>query len=409
MLLALFTACTSGSDSDENMVDMLPDIKPIQLTVEQLQMRDNRNDFACRLFQTINEQIDDDSSRIVSPLSVTYLLGMLNTGADGQTRQQITDVMGLGSSVQEINEYCKKMIDEAPLVDPNVTVHIANCIDVNSALGISLIPQYKTDMQQYYKAQIDALDFTKSSSLDIINNWCKNNTGGMIPTILDNLSPNAVMYLMNAIYFKATWTEKFDPKDTRDMNFTMPDRSTVKRKLMHRKALALYGKNELCEMLCLPYGGNSYSMYVLLPVEGKTVDDVIQNLSPEGLEQQLYDMSAHEVDIMIPRFTTSTETLLNDILSAMGMPLAFQPYNAEFPHMAQGMNLYVSKMKQRAKIEVNEEGTKAAAVTIAETRYTSAGPVQYQQVDFHATHPFLYLILEESTRSIFFIGTYSGN
>ncbi len=405
MLLGVLTSC---SDNGEDVVDMLPKLRPISLTVEQQQMRDNNNEFACRLFRTINEQKDGNGSIIVSPISVTYMLGMLNTGADGQTRQQITDVLGLGSSVQEINEYCKKMIDEAPLVDPSVTVQIANCIDVNSALGLTLVPRFKTDMQNYYDAQIEALDFNKSSSLDKINSWCKKNTDGMIPTILDELNADAAMYLLNAIYFKATWTEKFDPKDTRDMDFTMPDGSTRQHKMMHRKALAAYDKNDLCEMLYLPYGSNGYGMYVLLPVEGKTVDDVIQGLSAEGVQEQLFEMGPHEVDILMPRFTTSNETLLEQVLSSMGMPLAFTQY-AEFPNMAQGKNLFVSMMKQKAKIEVNEDGTKASSVTISQMGETAPPPApQYLQVDFHATRPFVYYIIESSTRSIFFMGCYCG-
>ena len=408
MLLGMLTACSD--DNGEDVVDMrLPQLRPITLTAEQCKMRDNNNEFACRLFRTINEQKEGDGSVIVSPISVTYLLGMLNTGADGQTRQQIIDVLGLGNSVLEVNEYCKKMIDEAPRVDPSVTVKIANCIDVNSALGITLVPQFKTDMQNYYNAQIEALDFTKSSSLDKINNWCKKNTDGMIPSILDRLSPAAAMYLLNAIYFKATWTEKFDPKDTRDMDFTMPDGSTSQHKMMHRKALAAYDKNDLCEMLYLPYGSNGYGMYVLLPVEGKTVDDVIQGLSAEGVQEQLFEMGPHEVDILMPRFTTSNETMLNEVLSAMGMPRAFNPQYAEFPNKAQGKNLFVSMMKQKAKIEVNEEGTKASSVTISQMGVTAPPPApQYLQVDFHATRPFVYYIIESSTRSIFFMGCYCG-
>ncbi len=406
MLLSMLTAC---SDNGEEVVDMLPKLRPITLTAEQQQMRDNNNEFACRLFRTINEQKEGNGSLIVSPISVTYMLGMLNTGADGQTRQQIADVLGLGSSVMDINEYCKKMIDEAPRVDPSVTVQIANCIDVNSALGITLVPQFKTDMQNYYNAQIEALDFTKSSSLDKINSWCKKNTDGMIPSILDKLSPNAAMCLLNAIFFKATWTEKFDPKDTRDMDFTMPDGSTSQHKMMHRKALAAYDKNDLCEMLYLPYGSNGYGMYVLLPVEGKTVDDVIHGLSAEGVQEQLFEMGPHEVDILMPRFTTSNETMLNEVLSAMGMPRAFNPQYAEFPNMAQGQNLFVSMMKQKAKIEVNEEGTKASSVTISQMGVTAPPPApQYLQVDFHATRPFVYYIIESSTRSIFFMGCYCG-
>ncbi len=409
MLLMLFTACDKN---DEDVVYMLPTIKHIALSVEQQQMCDNNNEFACRLFRTIEEMKQEECSSILSPISVSYLLGMLNAGADGETRQQITDVLGLGGSVQEINEYCKKMIEEAPYVDPSVTVKNANCIYVNSALGISLIPQYKADMQNYYQAQIDALDFTKDSSLDIINSWCDTHTDGMIPNILskDEFNPVASLYLLNAIYFKATWTEKFDPKDSRDKDFTKADGHTAKRTFMHRKAIAKYGQNDLCAMLCLPYGNKGYSMYVMLPNENKTIEEIINGLSAQALIDDLYSMYEHEVDILMPRFTTSRETKLEYVLSAMGMPRAFDSNLAEFPNMVQGDNLFVAMMKQKAKIEVNEDGTKGAAVTIAEMgKSMSPGPTQLEKADFHATRPFVYLIMEESTRSIFFMGTYCGD
>ena len=409
MLLMLFTACDK---SDDDVVYMLPKTKPISLTEGQEQMRDNNNDFACRLFRTIEEMKQKDGSTVLSPISVTYLLGMLNSGAEGETRQQITHVLRLANSVQEINEYCKTMIEEAPNVDPSVTVKIANCIDVNSAMGISLIPQYKADMQNYYQAHIDALDFTKDSSLDIINNWCSTHTDGMIPNILskDEFNPIATMYLLNAVYFKATWTENFDPKDSRNRDFTQADGHATKLTFMHRKALAKYGHNDLCSMLCLPYGSQGYSMYVMLPNENKTIEDVINSLSAQALIDNLYSMYAHEVDILMPRFTTSSETKLENILSTMGMPRAFDSNLAEFPNMAQGQNLYVAMMKQKTKIEVNEEGTKAAAVSIAEMEKSlSPNPDQLEKEDFHATRPFVYLIMEESTRSIFFMGTYCGD
>ena len=412
-LLVVLPACTSDDsiNGEDEVVYMLPQKKSITLTEQQRQMRDNNNEFACNLFRSINEMKDGDGSTIVSPISVSYLLGMLNAGADGATRQQITDVLGLGGTVQEINEYCKKMIDEAPYVDPSVTVKIANSIYVNSAMNITLIPQFKSDMQNYYNAQIDALEFTKSSSLDIINNWCNTHTDGMIPDILSKseFNPDAVMYLLNAIYFKATWTEKFDAADSRDMDFTQANGHTAKRTLMHRKAVANYGQNDLCSMLCLPYGSHGYSMYVMLPNEGKTLEDIINGLSAEALADNLSSMYTHEVDILMPRFTTSNETKLEEVLSSMGMPLAFNSFFAEFPNMAQGHSLYVAMMKQKAKIEVNEEGTKAAAVTVAEMGDLAMGPTQYERADFHATRPFVYLIMEESTRSIFFMGTYCGD
>ena len=365
----------------------------------QGKMADNNNDFACKLFRTINEQ--KKGSSIVSPISVSYVLGMLNEGADGETRQQITDVLGLGGSVQEINEYFKKMMHEAQSVDPSVTLKNANCIFVIS--GKRLIPQYKADMQNYYNAHVEAINFNSSSILNKINNWCKTHTDGMIPELLKKgeLNPNRVMYLLNAVYFKASWTDQFDPRSTRDLDFITHDGKTVKRPMMHREGMADYGKNDLCKMLCLPYGNKAYSMVVLLPNEGKTTDDIIRNLSAQKLKEWQSQMRSEEVNILMPRFTTESETHLEDILSSMGMPRAFRD-NAEFPNMIQNEGLSVSMMKQKAKIEVNQEGTEAAAVTIAET--ITFGEHFYKY--FYATRPFVYYIMEKNTGTIYFMGTY---
>jgi serpin B len=407
-LLTILPACTSDDSihGGDDVVYMLPKKTNITLTEQQQQMRDNNNEFACNLFRTINGQKQGDGSTIVSPISVSYLLGMLNEGADGKTRQQITDVLGLSGSTQQINEYFKTMMSKVSRADSNVTLQLANCIDVNSAMGISLIPQYKADMQQYYDAQIDALDFTQRSSLDKINNWCNKHTGGMIPTAVDRLDPDAVLYLLNAIYFKAKWTEKFNPEDTRIMNFTTQNGTVVKHNMMHRQTRTLYGKNKICQMLYLPYGNKDFGMYVLLPVKGKTTADIIQGLSARELEQQLNGMKDENVDILMPRFYTSSETTLNHVLSAMGMPLVFTS-RAELPNMAQGeKDLYVSLIDQKTIIEVNEKGTEGTARTLMRVLKDGDEPPKIE--NFHATHPFVYLIIEKRSGTIFFMGTYCG-
>ena len=377
------------------------------LTISQDELLDNNNDFACNLFRTINKNRKlSDGSIVVSPISVSYVLGMLNEGASGKTRQQIINVLGLSGSTQKINEYFKTMIHKVSRADSNITVLLANCIGVNSAMGISLIPQYKADMQQYYDAQIDALDFTQRSSLDKINNWCNKHTGGMIPTAVDRLDPDAVLYLLNAIYFKAKWTEKFNPEDTRIMNFTTQNGTVVKHNMMHRQTRTLYGKNKICQMLYLPYGNKDFGMYVLLPVKGKTTADIIQGLSARELEQQLNGMKDENVDILMPRFYTSSETTLNHVLSAMGMPLVFTS-RAELPNMAQGeKDLYVSLIDQKTIIEVNEKGTEGTARTLMRVLKDGDEPPKIE--NFHATHPFVYLIIEKRSGAIFFMGTYCG-
>jgi serpin B len=408
MVLLLALLALTACKDDGEVVYMLPETTPIQLSTEQKQMRDNNNEFAWRLFQTMQEQ-QGEVSTVLSPISVTYMLGMLNAGAAGTTRDEITATLGFGSDPAAVNEYCKKMIEGAPNVDPAATVKIANCINVNSAMGLSLLKQYVNDMKNYYSAQIEALDFSKSSSLEKINNWCSKNTDGMIPSILDELNPDAAMCLLNAIYFNADWKEKFDKNDTRNSSFTLPDGSIVTRELMHRKAIAQGCESELCSMLRIPFGSGGYSMYVMLPAEGKTTGDLIRDMSQQALTDHLdaIDMTLHEVDILMPRFEIVSDIDLIEVLKPMGIKSAFS-YSANFSNMSNA-SLYVSMMKQKAKIEVDEDGAKASAVTVAEMGPTSPGPQLYEKAEFHATRPFLYFILEESTRSIFFIGTYCGN
>ena len=407
LMTALLAMAKGSSHPNNNNEEEQPVEEVITSTEPQDELLDNNNDFACNLFRAINRNRKlSDGSIVVSPISVSYVLGMLNEGASGKTRQQITNVLGLSASTQQINEYFKTMIHKVSRVDSNVTLQLANCIDVNSAMGISLLPQYKADMQQYYDAQIDALDFTKRSSLDIINNWCNKHTGGMIPTAVDRLEPDAVLYLLNAICFKANWTEKFDPDDTRIMNFTTENGTVFKNNMMHRQTCTLYGKNKICQMLYLPYGNKDFGMYVLLPVKGKTTADIIQGLSARELEQQLNGMKDENVDILMPRFYTSSETTLNHVLSAMGMPLAFTS-RAELPNIAQGeKDLYVSLIDQKTVIEVNEKGTEGTARTLLSALKDDEVPPKIE--NFHATHPFVYLIIEKRSGTIFFMGTYCG-
>ena len=367
-------------------------------------MRDKGNEFAWRLFGALQQTIGDQGNTVMSPLSVTYLLGMMDAGAAGSTRDEITAALGLGDDVMAVNKYCKTMIDGAASVDPTAKVRIANCIDVNSALGFSLLPQFVNDMSHYYNAQIEALDFTKGSALDKINNWCKDNTDGMIPRILDELDPSMAMCMLNAIYFKADWTTKFNKKNTCEMDFTLADGTTAKREIMHMKARALCGLNDTCSVLRLPFGNGAYSMYVLLPAQGVTLDELVKGMTAQNLDERLNNVFTADVDILLPKYEVASDIYLTDMLKSLGITSAFDNIRADFSNMTSS-SVWVSTMLQKAKIEINEDGGKAAAITLS---FCFTSYVSVPNLDFHATRPFLYVIREESTRSIFFMGSYQG-
>lgn len=396
---------TSGKKTgpDSMVIDMLPKTQYIELTQEQKALVAKSNDFSFNLYRAIHAA-DNQKSNITSPLSVAYVLGMLNDGAAGNTAKEISQVLGFGATKQTINEYCKALIDQAPIADPSVILQIANIVAANQ--DVTLEKDFKNDMQNYYSAEVASLDFSKQSSVDYLNTWCKEKSGGMIPSIIDALSPEDLLVLMNAVYFKATWTEKFDEKDTKDEDFTKADGSTIKLPMMHRNAQIRYCINDVYTGIWLPFGsGDRWSMKVLLPEEGKTIDDIVKSLSGESWENNYWRHAI--VDIKMPRFSTKSDIMLNDMVSKLGAPSIFDPQKADFSLMSKNQKqFYVSQMKQKAAIEVNEEGTKTTAVTVS---MMAGSNIVNGKGEFHANRPFVYVIQEWSSGAIFFIGTFQGN
>ena len=415
--VAAMMGCSSSNEpgEEERVIDMLPKTRAIVLTQEQKSFVNKTTDFSFNLFRTISQMPGGEKSSVLSPISVTYVMGMLNDGAAGNTAKEITSVLGFGENdTKAVNEFCKKLIEEAPLTDPSVTLEIANTVIANSHRDIRFESKYLNDMKDYYSAAVESYDFVnKAEALREINGWCNDRTHGMIPEILDEneLEADALLLLMNAIYFKATWTDKFDPKDTRNETFTTEAGQQKSLPMMHRKAQARCGQNDVFTMLNLPYGsGDKWAMRILLPKEGKTVDDVINSLNKESWQELWSDGWNPVVDILVPRFSTQFETYLVEPLSAMGAPSMFDSNKAEFPHISSNFKeIYVGLMKQKAAIEVNEEGTKASAVTVAMLGETMN--VEYEKpmnIDFHCDHPFVYVIQEASSGVIFFLGSYRG-
>jgi serpin B len=407
-------SCASSDDIDlgeaKQVVYMLSESEPIQLTQEQQVFANDNNGFTLNFLKTVNEADKSGKSFIYSPLSITYVLGMVNDAAIGQTEQELEQVLGFHQGgIQAVNDYCKKLIDGLPKVDNKVTLNIANALFVNKNRA-TLKAQYQQDMKQYYDAQAENLDFNSPSTLSTINGWCNDHTNGMIPNILDEIDPATVTYLLNAIYFKADWASKFDQKNTKEETFTTENGKT-KLPLMHQKVLINYLKNDTYSAIEMPYGNGFWKMTVMLPEEGKTTDDIINYLAKIGLSEYSYP---HEVDLKLPRFETASDTNTLDIgliglLQKMGINLVFDSYFAEIPNMCEKGGVYISMMRQKAKIKVNEEGSEAAAVTIAGTKYTSSiEPVEYPKATFHANRPFVYVIREASSGVILFVGKFTG-
>ena len=385
-------------DNIQNMEDM--DNSYLILSDAQLSAVNKGNTFALNLFRT---QAGMDS-KVVSPLSVAYLMGMLANGAEGNTQTEIMKTLGMNDvSLETLNEAYKAIINTASTLDKQTTVNIANCIAVNQQISIK--DKYKKAMLQTYNAQVESMNFA-GDALKRINNWCDKQTNGMIPSIIDQLNPNAIAVIMNAIYFNGTWADKFDKRQTKLENFQGYTRDIKKTQMMHRNGKYQYLDNADFAAIDLPYGNGSYSMTAILPNRGKSIDEVMANLDAKKIGELGRDMDECVVDLKLPRFTISQETGLNDIISKLGAPTMFTS-GADFSNFASG-NLSISKMLQKAKIEVSEEGTKASAVTMAMVELTALRP-EPRKVEFHANRPFIYMITEHSTGAILFMGQYTGS
>lgn len=394
------SACSKifGDDSKNN------EYKPLQLTTKSAEFAEKGSTFTFQFIDQINANATKDY--IISPLSMQFVLGMVLDGAKGETAEEICQVLGYGAGETEaVNEYCLSMLQQLPALDKKTKLTIANAIFVDD--GWPLQDNYKRTVGKYYQAEVSNLNFADgAASLKAINGWCSDHTNGLIPQILDKVDRDMLAYLLNALYFKSQWKDKFDKANTSDEFFT--DESGTRGKLPMMKQNKAYGYTEtdVYQAVRLPYGNGAFSMYVFLPKEKYGVSDVTASLRQANWDLVRDALSTCEVNLWLPRFETKYHIKLNDILSEMGMPLSFDPVHADFSAMSD-YALCLSFVQQDAIIKVDEEGSEAATVSsVGMIRTASAGPEEY--VVFHADHPFLYLITESSTGAVLFAGRYSG-
>ncbi len=376
--------------------DPVPD--DIVLTQKSASLVKSGNLFTFNLLKKI--PASEDQNMMVSPLSISLAFSMVLNGADGETKNAIVNSLGLeGLSVDEINQIYLDLITALEKADPNVVMNIANSIWIRK--GYPVLEPFISTNKKYFDARIAALDFDQST-LAIINGWVNEKTNTKIPKILDQISADEIMFLINAIYFNGKWSVKFEKGNTENGSFSLVSGSSVSVPLMKIKDDYGYSEQAGYKALKLPYGRGKFNMVLLLPDEGKSVDQLIDQLTPttwDVIKKALVGTS--KVDVWIPRLKFSWESELNDILSSMGMAVAFSKTEANFSKINSTDQLFITKVKHKTFIEVNEEGTEAAGVTSIGIGVTSIGPGGPQ---FHATRPFVFFITEEDTGAILFAG-----
>jgi len=396
-LLCFNYACNKNDVQKE---DVLVDIKPaelIELTDKQTARLNADNDFSFKMFREVSEQ--DGDNTFFSPLSLNLALGMLYNGASGETRSEMAEALGIVDFTEtEINEYYQKMSQALLNIDPLTEIGIANSIWYRD--GFPVKRPFIDINQEYFDAMVKALDFNRPDAADIINKWCAEKTNDKIEEIIEApIDPDVMMYLINALYFKSKWQFEFEKKNTKQDDFTKADGQKIKVNMMEQTTSLPYYADERLQCVEMPYGNEAFSMVAILPANDMSIDRLVEYLDNDKWQNAVNNLRERNVNLKLPRFKIECEIPLNDPVKNVGMQLIFNSKLADFANISDS-RLYVSDIKQKTFVEVNEEGTEAAAVTAVELRIESA-PIP---IPFFADRPFLYLIKEKSTGAILFIG-----
>jgi len=375
---------------------------PLEINDKAKKLVNANNQFGFDLFREVYSYEKEAENIMVSPLSVALALAMTYNGAEGETRSAMEETLRLnGLDREQINESYKTLVSGLQSLDKKVLLEIANAIFYRQ--GFDVEENFVNLNSKYYAAEVSPLDFSSPSALQTINGWVNEKTHTKIPEILKEISPSHVMFLLNAIYFKGTWTKEFNKESTQKQLFTHENGSYTEVDMMHRLDTVDYYKGSNFSAVRLPYGKEDYNMYLLLPDEANGLPDLVSRLTPENWEKWQNSLAkTQSVDIMLPRFKFPYEIKLNEVLAQMGMGIAFTNA-ANFSGINRAGGLRIDYVKHKSFIEVNEEGTEAAAVTIVAIERTSIGGEE--KTYFHVNHPFLFVITEKSTGAILFMGT----
>lgn len=375
---------------------------PRELTTAENNLINSNNKFGLKLFREVIEQENEDTNVFISPLSVAMALCMTYNGANGTTEEAMRTTLEFGNlTIQEINESYQSLIELLINLDPKVIFQIANSIWYRQ--GYTFEQEFIDLNKTYFNAEVRDLDFNNPNAADTMNAWVDENTNGKITEIVSKpINPLTVMFLINAIYFKGTWTYEFDPEQTQDDWFTLLGGIQIPCRMMTMGDELYYFQNDDFEAIDLPYGDGKFSMTIFLPKPQTDIDSLIARFNQENWDDWMSSFVKKFGVIELPKFTLEYEKCLNDVLKSLGMEIAFNP-SADFTKMRKSGGLWISKVKHKTFVEVNEEGTEAAAVTsVGMDIGSGSGP----HIDFYmgVDRPFIFVIREHNSQTILFMG-----
>ena len=373
--------------------------KDIVLSRSETQMAEENIKFAFSFFNKVDELESDKDNWMVSPFSASVALSMIANGTGENTFEEIKKALGFDDfSLEEMNEYYRKLNSELKYLDNTAQLYMANSIWTDN--GIDVYNSFAETNKNVFGAQISTLDLSSSNALKNINDWCAQQTNNTIPVILDNIPEDVKACFLNAIYFKGIWKNKFNTSDTSDQTFYNADGQSNLVKMMKQTESFNYTTNESFSIAEFPYGNEAFSMVVLLPNENKTLEESLRIFTADYWMKDM-EMSMRKLNVLFPLFEMNYETDLINVMKEMGVSDAFNIDNADFSLMTSS-SVYLNLLKQATYIKVDEKGTEAASVTLGAGMNTDAGPTT--TIDFFINRPFAFLIKEKSTGNILYMG-----
>jgi serpin B len=393
LLISGVTSCSKNQDEPQDSP------KQINLTPKASQVIRSSNDFGIELFTRSLA----GENMMLSPLSAGVALTMALNGSNGDTYSQMKEMLKYPADMthDEINEAYSTLVSQLLEADPKVSLSLANALFYRN--GFAVKNNYKELLATKYSAQVKSLDFNSPLAIAEINKWAADNTQQKIKKVIDEISEDTMLFLMNALYFKGNWTTQFEKQKTTLRPFYVKPGQVVDTPTMWGKIQANSYETARYSAIEIPYGRGNFSMVIVVPRDG--LEPFAAEFTPEAWQQLTTILDAmegwRETETYLPRFSFSYEQILNDVLKAMGMENAFNPYRADFSNIADRSvaDLYISFVKQNTFVEVNEEGTEAAAVTTIGFEVTSVKP--YFSID----KPFVFAIRERTTNTLLFIGS----
>lgn len=383
----------AGNDINRGSVEMAE--------YDEVQLREGYIDYSIDL---LKESVTDGSNSMISPLSVMMAMDMAAAGANGETQEQITQMLCPGASQAQIESYINDLMERYQ-ANEDVELHIANSVWINNVFAEDIKSDYLDRANQVFDAVARVLPFDDAAT-DEINGWVDENTDGMIDRLLNSIQSDAVLYLLNATAVEAPWAEPYDDGQVWEDDFTDAEGQTQSAEMMHGTE-NVYFETEDATGFLKYYEGGEYGFLTILPKEGMTVEEYLSGMTGERY-REFYDSRTTEFDVytMMPKFTYEYELTMNDVLYDLGVKDAFDGELADFSDIAEMMegNLYISRVIHKTFIEVGQYETRAAAVT-GVMMTNECEPIETEYKEVYLDRPFIYAIIDTQTGAPIFMGT----